>query len=363
MPSQNACASPHFPRAIAGHQTPSAAVLLLGALVLTACGARPTPVYEFQFFALGTLVEVTLANVDERPAQEARRAIEGLFRRAEQDWDPWRPGALWRFNRRLAGGRPFAVDRGLLPLLQGSSELSRRSHGLFDPAIGRLTELWGFHRDEPRGRPPEPEALAALMRRPPAMSDLGWNGREVQGTNPAVQIDLGAYAKGYAVDQAIAHLRDLGIANALVNAGGDLRAIGRRGERPWHIGIRRPRAAGVLAILELGEDESVLTSGDYERFFIYDGKRYHHILDPRTGYPAEGAMAATVICRGAAQGDAAATALVVAGPTNWRAVARDMGIAEAMLIDSLGRIHPTEALRPRLRFTIDPERVPMAPKP
>jgi thiamine biosynthesis lipoprotein len=82
-----------------------------------------------------------------------------------------------------------------------------------------------------------------------------------------VQIDLGAYAKGYAVDQAIAYLRGVGITNALVNAGGDLRAIGRRGERPWRIGIRQPRAAGVLATLELGEDESVLTSGDYERFF------------------------------------------------------------------------------------------------
>lgn len=354
------------PEWIAGRQAPNAAVLLLGALVLTACGARPTPVHEFQFFAMGTLVEVTLANVENAPAQEARRAIEGLFRRAEQDWDAWRPGALARFNQRLAGGRRFDVDVDLLPLLQGASELSRRSHGLFDPAIGRLTELWGFHRDEPRGRPPEPEAIASLMRRPPAMSDLGWNGREVHGTNPAVQIDLGAYAKGYTVDRAIAHLRDLGIANALVNAGGDLRAIGHRGERAWRIGIRRPRSAGVLATLELGEDESVLTSGDYERFFMYDGKRYHHILDPRTGYPAQGAMAATVICRGAAEGDAASTALVVAGPSEWQAVARDMGIAQAMLIDNLGRIHLTEALKPRLRFTIDPERgipMDMDPKP
>jgi thiamine biosynthesis lipoprotein len=120
----------------------------------------------------------------------------------------------------------------------------------------------------------------------------------------------------------------------------------------------------VLATLELGEDESVLTSGDYERFFMYDGKRYHHVLDPRTGYPAEGAMAATVICRGAAEGDAAATALVVAGPSEWQAVAHDMGIAQAMLIDGLGHIHLTEPLRPRLRFTIDPERgIAMDPKP
>jgi thiamine biosynthesis lipoprotein len=122
----------------------------------------------------------------------------------------------------------------------------------------------------------------------------------------------------------------------------------------------------VLATLELSEDESVLTSGDYERFFMYDGKRYHHIMDPRTGYPAQGAMAATVICRGAAEGDAASTALVVAGPTEWQAVARDMGMGQAMLIDSLGRIHLTEALRPRLRFTTDPERgipMDMDPKP
>ena len=94
----------------AGRQASSAAVLLVGALVLTACGARPTPVHEFQFFALGTLVEVTLVNVENAPAQEARRTLEGLFRRVGDDWDAWRPGALARFNQRLAGGRPFAVD-------------------------------------------------------------------------------------------------------------------------------------------------------------------------------------------------------------------------------------------------------------
>jgi len=169
-----------------------------------------------------------------------------------------------------------------------------------------------------------------------------------------VALDLGAYAKGYAVDVAIEALRKRGIHNAIVNAGGNLRLIGSKGKRPWRIGVRDPRGAGVIASLEAGNDEAVITSGDYERYFDYQGQRYHHIIDPRSGYPARGAIATTIIARDGLSADVASTALLIAGPDHWRETARALGIEEAMLIDDKGVVHITRALMQRIHFEKEP---------
>src|SRR3569832_1091603 len=144
------------------------------------------------------------------------------------------------------------------------------------------------------------------------------------------------------------------IANASINAGGDLRAIGRHGDRPWHIGIRDPRGPGILAAIDIDGDESVYTSGDYERYFDYEGKRYQHIIDPRSGYPAEGAMSATVIYPGGGVCGGAATALMVAGPQGWREVVRGMQLKYAMLVASDRTVYMTPAMAKRMHFEIDP---------
>jgi FAD:protein FMN transferase len=121
----------------------------------------------------------------------------------------------------------------------------------------------------------------------------------VTGTtrNRAVQLDFGAFAKGHVAQLGGEHLRGLGIDNAIVAVAGDIRALGTHGERAWRVGIRHPRAAGILAATELHDGESISTSGDYERYFTYENRRYHHLLDPRTGHPADGAVSVTVIAR------------------------------------------------------------------
>ncbi|MDN5874736.1 MAG: FAD:protein FMN transferase, partial [Sinobacteraceae bacterium] len=139
--------------------------------------------------------------------------------------------------------------------------------------------------------------------------------------------------------------------HAIVSAGGDLRAIGRHGKRPWGIGIRHPRVDGLVAWLEIEDGEAVFTSGDYERFFIYQGKRYQHIIDPRNGYPVSQTVSATVVHHQGDLADAAATALVVAGPDEWVKVAHSMGIDQAMIIDAGGRIYISPRLAERIRFT------------
>lgn len=332
-----------------------AAVLFLCAF--SGCAPRPpAAVHEVQFFAFGTLVELSIVTPEAGVAKEAEGQVRSLFDTLHRELYPWAPGALAGTNGALEGGRPAAAASWLRALIRRAQALSERSGGRFNPAIGRLVELWGFHRDEPRAAPPAAERIAALVAAAPNMEDLSFVGDTLQGRNPALMLDLGAYAKGYAVDRAIARLKRLGAVGGLVNAGGDLRAFGARGARPWRIGIRHPRGPGVIAALEIDGAEAVSTSGDYERFFMHRGRRYHHILDPKSGYPAAGAIAATVVHRRGAVADAAATALVVAGRREWREVARRLGIDKAMLIDAEGFIHLTPELRARLQFQVEPAR-------
>jgi thiamine biosynthesis lipoprotein len=317
------------------------AALCLAALALAACGPQETET-RHRFMAMGTLVEVAVYGVPAAEAEAAAAEVEALFHELHRAWQPQGDGALGRLNETLAAAptATFAsvaadVDPDLGALITAATRLATVTDGLFDPAIGSLVQLWGFGSAEGvPAAPPPAEAIAAWLE-----------------TRP-LQFDLGGFAKGVAVDRAIELLRARGIEHAIVNAGGDLRAIGRKGERPWRIGIRAPRdAAGVMAALETGDDEAVFTSGDYERFFDYEGRHYHHILDPRTGYPAAGLVSVTVLHTDAGLADAAATALMVAGPEAWPEVAAQLGLEAVMVVREDGAIELTPAMQPRLWFT------------
>ena len=186
------------------------------------------------------------------------------------------------------------------------------------------------------------------------LDDLTVDGELLRSRNPQLWLDFGGIAKGYAVDRAIERLRARGVQNAIVNAGGNLRAIGSKDGQPWRIGVRDPRGPGVLASLTITGDESVSTSGDYERHFEWQGVRYHHVLDPRSGYPAIGAVAVTVVAESAEKADVASTALMIAGPTEWRALARALGVTQVLRIDEAGQVELTPALAARLHWEVSP---------
>lgn len=323
-------------------------------LFTTVSCSKPDPLYQEQILALGALVDISISGVEPERAQQAASAIAQDFNRIHRTWHAWQESELTRINAQLPGGAPFPVQADLIPLLTRAQELSRQSEGLFNPAMGKLIGLWGFHSDEPRGPPPDPGAIAALVAQRPAMNDLRLENSLLQGRNPAVQLDFGAIGQGYAVDTAIAHLRRLGIENAIVNASGDIRVIGKHGARPWRIGIRNPRGPGILASIEMQGDESIVTSGTYERFFEHQGRRYHHIIDPRSGYPARGLASVTVLHGDAVTADAASTALLVAGLKDWKRVARAMGVKQVMLIDEQGKVYMDAALARRVHFEITP---------
>ncbi len=329
---------------------PGFILFIIWCFLLPGCEQRPQ-VYQQQVLALGTLVDISLYGVDEEKAAKAITAVTHKMEAIHHDWHAWQPSKLTYINEQLATGNTVTLNAEQQTLIQNGIELARQSNNLFNPAAGKLIALWGFHSDErPDAAPPAESDIAALVVAAPTMSDLKLDADQLSSNNTEVLIDAGGYAKGYAVDQAIAELRKMGINNAIVNAGGDLRAIGNKGKRAWRIGIRHPRQPGVLASLETGQDESVFTSGDYERYFEYRGQRFHHIIDPRSGRPARGASSVTIIHQDATRADAAATAVFIAGAKHWRETARAMDITEAMLIDHEGTVYMTEAMSQRIRF-------------
>jgi thiamine biosynthesis lipoprotein len=347
--------------AFTDNRRPLLLIILLMIPLLSSC-ERADPPVTTRFLAFGTLVDLTIAGVSAEQAEMATAAIEKDFAEMHQAWHAWDPGPLGRVNRLLKKDESFAAPPSVLELIRIGKNLSAASNDLFNPAIGQLIDAWGFHRDDPEGhRPPTQELIDKLLRQNPRMSDIEIEDINLRCKNPAVKLDFGAFGKGYGIDLAIAHLRELGVNNAILNAGGDLRAIGSRGDRPWRIAVRDASGSGVLGTIETGPDESVFTSGDYERHFIWEGRRFHHIIDPRTGYPAVGTASITVLHTDAVTADAAATALFIAGPDGWYELAKQMGIRYVLLIDSEGTLHMNPAMQQRLQLVKDGHSIRLSP--
>lgn len=326
---------------------------LLGAALL-GCGPS-TGLHHERIYVFGTLVDVSLWGVTQEQGRRAVADLDQAFQTEHHEWHAWKPGALTDLNAAIARGEPARATPHLVRLIEISKRLSAQSDDLFNPAIGHLVRLWGFHNDElPTGPPPARVEIEAWVAKRPRMEDVSVEGEWVRSSNPAVMLDFGAIAKGYAVDLAIERLRALGIRNALVNAGGGMTAIGRHDDRPWRVGVRHPQGQGILAAVELRDGESVHTSGNYERYSEHEGIRYGHIIDPRTGYPGREIVSATVIHDDGAVADAAATALVLAGVADWQRIAAQMGVALAMLVDEHGTVHMAPAMVERVHFTGEP---------
>jgi thiamine biosynthesis lipoprotein len=281
-----------------------------------------------------------------------------MFQGMHRDWHAWEPGRLVDINRAFAAGKPATADADIIEMIRRSQSLETQTGGRFNPAIGALIELWGFHTsDYPiEGPPPSQEQISAILDSHPSSRDIQIDGLEVSTGNTTVQLDFGGIAKGYAVDLTIARLRAMGINNAIVNAGGDLRAIGTHGERPWRVAVRKP-GGGNVGSVQVHGDEAIFTSGNYERFRQDQLKRYPHILDPATGWPAKDVASATVITDEGIVADAAATALVVAGLDGWPQVARALDLQQVAVVDEKGTVYLTPAMDQRLQFTGDVKRV------
>jgi len=319
--------------------------------LLTAC-SQPE-LYHQESYVFGTRVDLTVYGDSREQATEAMTAVLREFDRLHYALHAWKPSEVTRLNEGLARGETVVVSDELAALLRDAQRIAELGDGLFDPALGRLIALWGFHDDEFEPVLPDAEELARILAARPSMADLQIDGNRVSSRNPMVQIDLGGYAKGYALDRAAAILRGMGVDNALINIGGNVMALGAKGKTPWRLAIQHPREPRPLAILPLYDGEAIGTSGDYQRFFEIDGKRYSHLLDPRTGYPAEGTQSLSILAlpgeRAGTWSDAASKSPFIAGD-DWLRYTRAYGIHHALRVADDGRIEVTRELRARLQI-------------
>lgn len=343
------------------------AALVLIASLLTSC-AKPVE-HKYTLYIFGTLVEFTLYGVPRKTADKAIAIVSSGFQQRHRDWHAWRQGKLFDLNKAIRNGQSLKIDPQMEKVLIQARDLERMSQGLFNPAIGRLIALWGFHSDDkPHGPPPNRETLAQLVKAQPSMNDIIIKDGLARSRNKTVQLDFGGFAKGTALDWAAERLKLNGVKNAVINAGGDLNVIGRHGERFWHVGIRHPKHWGVIASVDLEPDEALYTSGNYFRFKEHEGIRYSHILDPQTGWPVDHIVSASVIHKNGAIADAAATALSVAGPENWLETARSMSLTQILLVDKKGGLYMTPKMQQRLNITDDTAKIievrdPFTPAP
>lgn len=265
---------------------------------LLSCSQEPAD-FRQESFVFGTRVEIIIPGTEKTRAELSSAKILQRFDELHRKLHAWQPSELDSLNAAFSSGTArMAVDPEMEAILADAKDYSQQSKGLFNPAIGNLVKLWGFHGDANPGSIPDSKAISRWLAVSPSMQDVHLGEGQAWSSNPAVRIDLGGYAKGYALDEAARILAAQGIRNALINIGGNVIALGRHGDRAWKVGIQHPRKAGVIAILELRDGEAIGTSGDYQRYFETAGRRYCHLIDPRNGQPANGMQAVTVLVSG-----------------------------------------------------------------
>lgn len=319
-------------------------------LFLSSCQQQST-VSKHQLYVFGTLIDINIWHSDSDQIAAAVDEISNTFNLMHHQWHAWKPGRLSEINQSLRHGQSVTLSKEEAKFIQQNIDQAVLSQHLFNPVIGELINLWGFHTDEYPilTPPPKPSEILPLIKQNLTVENLNLDGLKLNADNPNVWLDFGGIAKGLAVDVAVKILNKHQIKSAIINAGGDLRSIGSKGKTPWRIAIQSPIDWTTVAELEIDGDESVFTSGNYQRYKEFDGKRYSHIINPKTGMPVGEIVSATVITQDGISADAAATALIVAGSDKWYSTAQRMGIQQALIINEQMQCTGTRAMIQRLQ--------------
>jgi thiamine biosynthesis lipoprotein len=291
----------------------------------------------FEFYALGSDCSLQFVAPFRSVAEDAAVAVEREVARIETRYSRYRPDSeLSRINNIASIGGSVDVDAETAGLIEYAYACFRRSDGLFDITSGLLRKAWNFHA----GALPTEKIIAELLPRI-GLNKIEWSNPRLTFGAAGMELDFGGIGKEYAADRAAQIASASGIEGGLVNLGGDVRVIGR-GELPWTIGIRHPRRSdasiGTLELLSGG----LATSGDYERFVEVEGRRYCHILDPRSGWPVQGLQSATVIGDDCLVAGSLATMAMLKG-YEGSAWLRSLGVRH-VVVDDGGRISGTEKM-------------------
>ena len=323
---------------------------------LTSCAREQ--IFQSQSYVFGTLVDITILDVPEPRARELSNHIMQGFQGLHHRLHAWQTSDLSALNVGFKEGKKVTISPELTHIISEATTLSQQSDGLFNPAIGGLISTWGFQRSEFTPVQPSTKLINEMVKLNPQMTNIVINDNQAYSTNPSVQLDLGGYAKGYALDVAAKYLRSQGVKNALINIGGNIIALGQHGDHAWRVGIQDPRGPGALATVSLEDGWAIGTSGDYQRYFELNGKRYCHIINPFTGYPAEGTEAVTVLIPPQPNAGTLSDVLskpIFLSPSNRMKYLKKFNLNNVMVIDSQQHIFVTHALTKRLTW-IDTEK-------
>ena len=290
---------------------------------------------------MGTVITVELWHEDDNLGKDQVDSIMGEMRRIDALMSSYKPDSeLSAVNAGAAKG-PVTVSKELLEMLERALEYSDITSGAFDITYASA----GQHYDYRNNKKPDKALLQAAL---PAINfrhvKIDKTASTVEFLHPDVRIDLGGIAKGYAVDRGMNILLQAGVTTALISAGGDTRVTGKRWDRPWHIGIRNPRDEGSIVSMIPLENSAISTSGDYERYFLEDGVRYHHILDPKTGSSTHEILSSSIIGQSATDTDALSTSVFILGVEKGMQLIDSIADTEAVLIDNHGDMHYSAGL-------------------
>lgn len=331
-------------------------------IACTGCRQRSTSLQDFsgEEFIMNTLVRVHVICEDEEKGRKALKQAFDVFKKIDHLTNRFpenkpvasSPGDVLKING-SAGLKPVQVSADTIRIIQRSQYYAGLTGGAFDVSIGPVMDSWGFGNNQ-QYVPADEEIGRALSLVDYGKVEVDPGKATVFLTEPGMSLDLGGVAKGYAMDEAVKALREVGMKHALINAGGCVYALGTRPDgEPWRVGIQDPRSSGdIVAILSL-KDSAAVTSGDYQRYFEQEGVLYHHIIDPSTGKQARELIQTTVVSESATDADILSTALFVLGPRRGMSFVEDLPGTGAVLIGPDKVVLATANLNNQLTFTGD----------
>lgn len=347
--------------------------VLIASLVFLSCGQASTTtagateggvrerehLVEASRLAMGSTLQLAAWTADEARAKSAFDQVFAEFARLEKLMSTWVPDSdLVRVNQ-SAGVRAVQVSAEVRNVLQTSRQISEWTNGKFDVTFGVLFGLWKFDHDQDNVMPD----MREVRRRLPLIDYRAVEIDEAAGTvflaRKAMSIHLGGIGKGYAVDRGAEMLRQRGVRDFMIQSGGDIYVAGLKDGRPWRLGIQDPRgpANRVFAELDLS-DGTFSTSGDYERSFIKDGRRYHHILDPATGEPARGARSVTIVTNRAVIADGLSTGVFILGSEKGLKLIEKLPDVEGVIVSDRNEVLISSGLRDKVRIVSSPTDAP-----
>jgi len=309
---------------------------------------------------MGSELRLTAWVADQAAAHAAFDEVFGEFDRLEDLMSVWREGSDVQRLNAAAGEHPVPTSPEVREVLGIAHQVSEWTDGTFDVTFAALSGLWKFDYQNKDNQVPD---RAEVLKQLPLINYRDLEVDDRAGTaflkRKGMSVNLGGIGKGYAVDRGVAILRRRGLSDFMIQAGGDLYVAGRRGDRPWKLGIRDPRgpADRSFAALELSNG-TFSTSGDYERFFMKDGRRYHHILDLRIGEPARGCRSVTLVTDRAVLADALAKGVFILGPQAGMALIERLPHVEGVIVSSTNEVLVSPGLKNRLELLAPPTDAP-----